>query len=78
MESATAAADDIDEDKLNSAARRLIDGVDKIAELQAGTRPPALEGNPACHYCPARKGCDEGIHYLNLGPTESHDQSLAL
>lgn len=49
--------DDIDEDVLASAARRVVDGVAKLIELRAGEREPRLQPGPTCGYCVLRAEC---------------------
>ncbi len=48
--------EDVDEQLLDAAARRLVDGARNLHELQGG-RPATLQAGPACHYCPARDNC---------------------
>lgn len=51
------AAEDIDQDVLQSATRRVIDGVTKLAELRLGEREVTFSPGAACGWCPARPGC---------------------
>ena len=49
-------SEDVDEELLDAAARRLVDGARRMHELDGG-RPATLQVGPACHYCPAADHC---------------------
>jgi hypothetical protein len=58
LDSGTWQAEDVDTDRLVAAARRVVAGVAKLAELRGeAPRPPALSSGPACRWCPARVAC---------------------
>ena len=60
--------EDVDEDLLEAAARRLVDGARKLYQLHVVGRPPSLQPGPTCRFCPARVTCpgaaeaDQSIH----------------
>ena len=54
-------AEDVDEDVLFAAARRIVDGVTKLAELQVDRRPPQLSPGPTCSYCVLRAECSGAV-----------------
>jgi hypothetical protein len=58
LDSGTWHAEDLTEDVLVAAARRLIDGVVKVVELRYEGRPATVAPGPACRYCPARDECE--------------------
>ncbi len=49
--------EDVDEELLQAAARRMVDGAHKLYELEVARRPPILSAGPVCHYCSARHAC---------------------
>jgi PD-(D/E)XK nuclease superfamily len=51
--------EDVDEELLGAAARRLVDGARKLYELDVARRPPTLTPGPVCHYCSARETCPQ-------------------
>lgn len=51
--------EDVDEELLQAASRRLVDGARKIYELDVARREPTLTAGPVCLYCSARHGCPE-------------------
>jgi hypothetical protein len=58
LDSGTWHAEDVTEDVLVAAARRLVDGVAKVVEVRFDGRTPAITPGPACRYCPARDDCE--------------------
>ncbi len=58
LDSGTWHAEDVTEDVLIAAARRLVDGVAKVVELRFEGRAPTLAPGPVCRYCPARHECE--------------------
>lgn len=56
LDSGTWVAEDVDEAVLASAARRTVDAVAKLVELEDG-RPPDLRPGQACRWCPAAQTC---------------------
>ena len=59
--------EDVDEELLDAAARRMVDGACKQHELGTGRRPARLQAGPACHYCPARGDCPAAAGAEDLG-----------
>lgn len=51
-------AEDVDEDVLDVAVRRTVDGVEKIVELRVDERAARLQPGPTCGYCVLRSDCD--------------------
>ena len=56
-------AEDVTEDTLHSAARRLVGGITKMADLIHGLRSPSITPGPSCWYCPLRETCDGARHW---------------
>lgn len=54
-------AEDVDEDVLFAAVRRIVDGVTKLAELQVDRRPPQVSPGPTCGYCMLRAECSGAV-----------------
>src|SRR5262249_20330053 len=52
--------EEVSQPLLRAAARRTVDGVQKIVELACRERTPAKMPGPACRWCPVRDDCDEG------------------
>ena len=50
--------EDVDEDLLEAAAHRVVEGVIKLVELTVDKRPPTMTAGTACAYCPERNDCD--------------------
>jgi len=71
LESARWQAEDITEDLLRVAARRVIGGVTKLAQLRLGVRAPTVNPGPACSYCKLRDSCPGAIEWA-----ESRDEML--
>ena len=57
LDSASCRAEDVDEEVLAVAARRVVDGAHKLYQLMVERRPPRLQPGPACAYCSARHAC---------------------
>ncbi|MFN0027221.1 MAG: hypothetical protein ACKV2O_08585 [Acidimicrobiales bacterium] len=60
LDSGTFALELVNEDLLFQAARRLIDGAIKFAELRHGERPPRRAPGPACRWCALFVDCPDG------------------
>jgi hypothetical protein len=58
LDSGTWHAEDLTEDVLIAAARRLVDGVAKVVELRFEGRAAKIAPGPTCRYCPARHECE--------------------
>jgi RecB family exonuclease len=58
LDSGTCHVEDVNEDVLEAAARRVVDAVCTLVELRVDKRAPTWRPCPACAYCPARAGCD--------------------
>jgi RecB family exonuclease len=58
LEAGDLAVEDVDEDVLEAAVRRTVQGARAVLELRLGLRSPAITPNPACRWCPAREGCE--------------------
>ena len=57
LDSGQCQAEDVDEDLLGVAARRLADGARTLYELDVLGRQPVLRPGPVCRFCPARDDC---------------------
>jgi hypothetical protein len=66
LESARWQAEDITEEILEVTARRVVDGVRKLAELRLGQRAPTTTSGPTCGYCRLRDGCPGSQEWLEL------------
>ena len=58
LEAGDLAVEDVDEDVLEAAVRRTVQGARAVLELRLGLRSAAISPNPACRWCPARTTCD--------------------
>lgn len=50
--------EDVDEEVLEAAGRRLVDGARKLYELHFVGRRPTLQPGAPCRFCPAQAGCE--------------------
>ncbi len=66
LESARWQAEDITEELLVVAARRVIAGVTKLADIRLGIRPPTTTPGPACTYCRERDTCPGAQEWIEL------------
>ncbi len=55
----------VTEDLLWSTARRTVDAVSKMVELDAGGREPTRTASGACRFCPALADCEVGRAHLD-------------
>ena len=53
----------MDEDVLEAAVRRTVQGARAVLELRLGLRSPAVTPNPACRWCPARTTCEGAVRW---------------
>lgn len=51
-------------DLLETAARRVVDGVRKIVDLRNKAREPVLTPSGWCRFCPAQEDCEPGLAHL--------------
>jgi hypothetical protein len=65
VESGRLQAETVDEDLIWAAALRTIDGVERLAELQADPSTAVKKAGPACRWCPIADTCDVGQAWLN-------------
>lgn len=57
--------EEVTEDLLWSTAKRVVDAVAKVVELNLpGARPPMTSPGSGCRWCPAAETCDDGQRYL--------------
>lgn len=56
--------DDITEESLRIAARRLSDAINKVAPIKAGEHDPVLTPGPHCRFCAAIDDCKDGQSYM--------------
>ena len=67
LESAQIDIEEVDENLLEVALRRTVDGIRRYAELHGHLGPPAepiKRPGPPCRWCPLRDDCTEGREYL--------------
>ena len=67
LESAHLDIEEVDENLLEVALRRTVDGIVRYAELHGHLGPPAeplKRPGPPCRWCPLRDDCTEGQEYL--------------
>lgn len=57
LDSGQCHAEDVGEDLLDSAARRVVDGARSLYQLRCEGREPALSPGPTCGYCRERETC---------------------
>ena len=55
----------VTEDLLWSTAKRTVDAVAKMVEIDQERREPTKSPSGACRFCPIQTECDEGIQYLD-------------
>ena len=65
LDSGQCHAEDVTEDVLASAARRVADGARALYELRVEGRPPTIAPGPACGYCRQRDACDGAVTWAS-------------
>lgn len=55
----------VTEDLLWSTAKRTVDAVAKMVEIDQGRRAPTKTPSGMCRFCPIQSECDEGTRYLD-------------
>ncbi|MGF1597416.1 MAG: PD-(D/E)XK nuclease family protein [Acidimicrobiales bacterium] len=67
--------EEVTEDLLWSTAKRVVDAVSKVVELQAATcaRVAVTSPGPGCRWCPAAPACDDGQRWLTR---DDNDEDL--
>lgn len=68
LDSGQLSCEDVTEDVLEAAIRRVVGATRKIVELELGMRSPAITPNPSCRWCRLRNGC-EGAQAWEAGST---------
>ncbi len=63
LETGDLAVEEVDEDVLEAAVRRTVQGARAVLELRLGLRSPAVTPNPACRWCPARTTCEGAVRW---------------
>jgi hypothetical protein len=63
LEAGDLAVEEVDEDVLEAAVRRTVQGTRAVLEVRLGLRSPAVTPNPACRWCPARAGCEGAVRW---------------
>jgi hypothetical protein len=66
LEAGDLAVEDVDEDVLEAAVRRTLQGARTVLELRLGLRSAAVTPNPACRWCPARTACDGAARWEEI------------
>lgn len=57
--------EDITEDILDVAVRRVVGGVGRLVELQLGQREPTFAAGPTCNYCRLRDTCEGAVQWAD-------------
>lgn len=65
LDASAAHAEDVGESLLRSAARRTLDGINAIIELELEGRPPVRRPGVTCRWCPLIAGCAPGQAHLD-------------
>src|SRR5690348_12269981 len=63
LDSATFHPEDITEDVLFGAARRVAEGARRILELESGVKAPTITEGPPCAWCQLRSTCEGGVRW---------------
>lgn len=63
LDSGQCRVEDVNEDVLQSASRRVTDGARSLYELRFQRRAPGLSPGPACGYCRERAECDGAVRW---------------
>ena len=58
LDSGQLSAEEVTEDVLEAAVRRVVGATQRIVELELGMRSPAITPNPACRWCRLRDECE--------------------
>lgn len=64
LDSATAHAEDVTEGALWAAARRVVDGVERMVAIRWGGEDPRRSAGAPCRWCPLAEDCEPGRAYL--------------
>ncbi|NDC26701.1 MAG: hypothetical protein EBZ54_02675, partial [Actinobacteria bacterium] len=64
LETARADVEPVTEGVLQAAARKTVDGIRQMAEVQLKLREPNLRPCTACYWCPLAETCEEGIAFI--------------
>ena len=64
LDAARAEVETVTEGAVWAAARRAVDGVVKLVEIERLGRVPTRHGGPSCRWCPLLADCAEGAAYL--------------
>jgi len=65
--------EDVTEELLLAAARRVVDGVRTLVELRVEGRTPAWRPCPACSFCPVRDQCEGALAWEELRAQRGFD-----
>jgi CRISPR/Cas system-associated exonuclease Cas4 (RecB family) len=64
-ESQEVIAEELDNDKLEAAVRRVAGGVTRMVELDMGAREPTINPGWRCSLCRLSESCGPGLGYLS-------------
>tara|TARA_B100000686_G_C16624969_1_gene881335 strand:- start:93 stop:1049 length:957 start_codon:yes stop_codon:yes gene_type:complete len=64
LEQAKLISENINEDALMSATRRVVEGIERLTELLYKNKTPVKIPGPACRWCSISETCNEGKNYL--------------
>jgi RecB family exonuclease len=73
LDSGQSHSEDVTEELLLAAARRVVDGVRTLLELRVDGREPAWRPCPACSYCPRRGDCEGAVAWEELRAQRGFD-----
>lgn len=68
--------EDVTEELLEVAARRVAGGVRRLADLQLKTRPAAISAGPQCSYCEERETCPGSVEWTEMRERQGLDPVL--
>lgn len=65
VDAGRAEIEQVDENLLEAATRRTIDGILRLVDLRSGLVDPRRVAGPACRWCPVSDDCDPGQEFLH-------------
>ena len=63
LEAGDIAVEEVNEDVLEAAVRRTVQGTRGVLELRLGLRTASVTPNPACRWCPMRADCEGAVQW---------------
>jgi hypothetical protein len=68
----TWAAEEVDADVLEAAARRTSDAILRMAEIVSSQRPPGLSPGPGCQWCALSTTCEAHLAWASSNADDDH------